>query len=199
MTLNILDTSEKRKILTEYRLRLAAASVAALGGLVLASSVLLVPPYVFSITKYNNAQDNIDVLEQKYGNSTKEKEIAAQIRDINSKIILLTGETQSTNLAPLDVIRTILKIKSNTIKIDGISYDSTGGVERIVLSGMALTRDGLATFVEELKNEPSFTSVSLPISSYVKSVNINFSIAIDGKQATPATKKSSASSNTKPF
>ena len=87
--LNILSITEKKKILTEYRFRLAIVSIFALGSLVLASLVLLAPSYILSVTKFNSAEKQLVTLEAKYGNAGQEKEIGAQIRDINTKISLL--------------------------------------------------------------------------------------------------------------
>ncbi|MFA5997619.1 MAG: hypothetical protein WC791_04005 [Candidatus Paceibacterota bacterium] len=177
--LNLLDTTEKKKIFTEYYFRIAVVSIFAIGALSVASLFLLIPPYIFSVSKYNNAQLNVSVLEVKYGNSEKEKEIAAQIRDINTKTELLLAGGASAQSSPLQSILNLLKIKGTFVKINAISYDLTSTPHRIVLSGIAPTRDGLAAFIEELKKEPTLSGVTLPISSYVKSTNISFSIVFN--------------------
>lgn len=177
--LNILSTVEKKKVLVEYRLRLAVVSVSAVGVLALASLALLVPPYLLALSKFNAAGNQLAVLEAKYGDTKKEKEIAAQIRDINTKILLLLSGGTSTRLSPPQAILNILNIKGKAIKLYGFTYDSTANQERVVLTGTAADRDSLANFVEVLKNDSTFTSITLPISSYVKSENIDFSLVAE--------------------
>lgn len=186
--LNILSTTEKKKIITEYRLRLAVVSVFAIGALVTTSLVLFAPAYLLAVSKNTSAEVQLSALEKKYGDSKQEKEIAAQIRDVNTKILLLLGSDTSARLLPSEIISKILNIKGSSIKIFGITYDSTANQERIVLTGTATNRESLALFVEALKNDTAFTSVTMPISSYVKSANIDFSIVLDRKPKAPAKK-----------
>src|SRR5690606_3139916 len=100
--------------------------------------------------------------------------VDTQISAINAKInIFLNGGTASGFLTPSQIVTGILGMKGSAIKLRGFSYDINQGKERIVISGTALDRDSLALFVETLKKEPTFTNVDLPISSYVKSTNID--------------------------
>lgn len=187
--LNLLSTTEKKKVLNEYRLRLLVVAMFAFGAFVLASLELLAPSYFLASIKYNNAESTAANLEKKFGSNEKEKELANQIREANSKISLLLNVDTSARLAPSQVIETILKIKESSIKIEGFIYDTGSAQERITVAGIARNRDSLARFVELLKKEPTFTSVTLPISSYVKSENIDFSIVIERKVATNAKAK----------
>lgn len=187
--LNILSTEEKKKILMEYRLRLAVVSIFAVSALVFVSLVLLAPAYLLAVSKYNSASRDLAVLDAKYGGTTgQEKEIATQIRDINKKIQLLLGSDTDTRLTPPQAIEETLKNSNKSIKIVGIMYDPVLGNERIVLTGTALDRESLALFLETLKKDTTFTNVTLPISSYVKSANIDFSIVVERKGKLPAKK-----------
>ncbi|MFZ2303914.1 MAG: hypothetical protein WAV98_03980, partial [Minisyncoccia bacterium] len=96
--LNILSTTEKKKILIEYRLRLAVVSVFAVGALALASLVLFMPAYTLAVSKYNTSEKHLVALEKKYGEAGQEKELIAQIRDINNKILLLLSGDATARL-----------------------------------------------------------------------------------------------------
>lgn len=183
--LNILATEEKKKILIEYRLRLGVISVFAVAALVFASLVLLAPSYLLAVSKYNNAKNELATLEEKYGGTGKEKDVATQIRDINNKIALLSGGDTGDRLSPPQVSIDILKTKSKAIKIYGFTYDATTNQERIVLTGIAANRDSMANFIETLKKDAMFTNVTLPISSYVKSTDIDFSVVLEHSHKTP--------------
>lgn len=177
--LNILSIAEKKKILVEYRFRLAVVSIFAVGALVLASLVLLAPSYLLAVAKYNGISAELARLEAKQGSTAQEKDINAQIININKKIdLFLKGGVNATS-SPSQIILNILNDKGNSIKIQGFTYDAGVGLGRFVVVGTAIDRDSLAQFVERLKKEPTFTKVDLPISSYVKSANIDFSIVIE--------------------
>lgn len=186
--LNLLPIEEKKNVLLEYRLRLAVVSVFAVGSLVLASLILLAPSYVLSLSKYSTEEKQLEILDKKYGGVGQEKELGTQIRDINTKILLLQSGDTTTRLSPSQAVMNIINIKGSAIKIYAFTYDATAGQERIVLTGTANDRESLAAFVETLKKDPTFTSVTLPISSYVKSTNIDFSVVVERKTKTPAKK-----------
>ena len=176
--LNILSTEEKKKILTEYRLRLAVVSVFAVAALVFSSLVLLVPSYLLAVSKYNDTKNSLESLEGKDNRIDKEKSTNAQILAVNKKIDIFLKTNTANTLVPSVVITKILSSKGDAIKITGITYSALLDQERIVVTGVALNRDKLAQFVDTLKKDKSFTSVDVPISSYVKSTNINFSAVI---------------------
>jgi len=174
--LNILPTAEKKKIITEYRLRLASMAIFAVAALVLVSLVLLIPSYILAVSKFDNISGQISQLESKQDLTGQEKGIDAQVRDVNKKVNLFLAGRGVDRLSPPDIIARVIAMRGSTIKIQGFDYDVAGDQERLAISGVAADRDSLAQFVEVLKKDPTFTSVELPVSSYVKSVNISFSI-----------------------
>ncbi len=176
--LNILATAEKKKILDEYRLRLATVAIFALGMLVLASSVLLAPSYFLAVAKYNDAQGTLAILEGNDKLGGQEKDVNATVQALNKNIDLFLKVSTVGTLVPSVVITKILDIKGGAIKVVGFTYDATPGQERIVVTGVARSRDALAQFIDTLKKDTMFTSVDIPISSYVKSSNIDFSAVI---------------------
>jgi Tfp pilus assembly protein PilN len=177
--LNILPYEEKKKVLTEYRLRLAVVGVFAAAALVLASLVLLIPSYMLAVSKYNFTASELARLEQKQRGASQEKEVNAQIKETNKKISLFLGDKKGAERAPSAVVLGIIAIKDPAVNVQSILYDIKPDRERLVLSGRAGDRDSLARFVETLKKDPSFSKVELPIGSYVKSTNIDFSLVLE--------------------
>ena len=177
--LNILPHDEKKKILTEYRLRLSVAAIFAVAALVLASLVLLAPSYMLAVSKYNFVAGELARLEQKQRAAGQEKEVDTQIKEVNKKINLFLGDKKVARRTPSEVMQGVLSAKNSSVKVQSITYDINTERERLVLSGMANDRDSLALFVETLKKDPAFTKVDMPIGSYVKSVNIDFSIVLE--------------------
>lgn len=186
--LNILQTDEKKKILIEYRIRLAVVSIFAIGSLTVASSALLVPAYILAISKHNASNEQLSALEKKYGDSSQEKELGSQIRDINTKILLLMSGDTTDKLTPSQVVTSIINLRGSDIKISSLTYETNATQERVVITGTASDRDSLASFLGTLKEDPTFTSATMPISSYVKSENIGYSIVVERKTKTPTKK-----------
>ncbi len=176
--LNILAVEEKKKILTEYRLRLAVVSMFAIAALMFSSLVLLSTSYFLVVSKYNDTKSGLALIQEKDDRAGQEKDVNARIRAVNKNVDLFLKSDSTRTLTPSLIIMKILDIKGSAIKIVGFTYDTSSGQERIVVTGTALHRDSLAQFVETLKKDPTFTSVDLPISSYVKSTNIDFSAVI---------------------
>ena len=174
--LNILPKEEKRGIITEYRLRVATVAMFLITAVVLASLVLLVPSYLLVNTKYDNITSKISAEQIRDGVDAQEKEVDAQVNDINKKIDFFQGTSGAAHLSIPEVIAKIIGMKGPAVKIVGFSYDATDRQERLVISGIAADRDELAAFAETLKGSNIFTAVDLPVSSYVKSSNIDFAI-----------------------
>ena len=174
--LNILPTEEKKKILTEYRLRLVVVVTFAVTALILANLVLLVPSYILSVAKYNSLSESLATQQSKQGLSGQESAIDAQVLAVNKQIKLLEQQSQTGTLSPSDMILRIIERKGTGIKIQGFDYDVTGNVGRVVITGVAADRDSLARFADTLKGDSAFSNIDLPVSSYVQKVNIDFSI-----------------------
>lgn len=187
--LNIIPTEEKKKILTEYRIRLSIVSILAVVALILASLVLLAPSYLLTVSKYNSTSAQLAYQASQQGPSGQQKEVDTQVRAVNKNISLFLGTGAQDRLSPPDVIEKIIGIKSSDIKLEEFSYDVNGGQERIVINGTAANRDELAAFVQALKKDQAYNSVELPVSSYVKSTNIDFGIVLTRGVVAPPTKK----------
>lgn len=186
--INIFATREKKKILNKYRIRLMVVFLIVADIFLVANFVLFMSPYLLSLSKYNNLEKELATLEEVYGGGVKEKDVDFQVVDINNKTSLLLKSSAKTQLSPYQVMSDILRDKSRKIKIYGFTYDSVVNQERIVINGEALDRDGLSGFFEELKKDTRFTNVTLPISSYVKSEDIEFSVVLERNTKTPTKK-----------
>lgn len=178
--LNILPLEEKKKILTEYRLRLGVIVVFAVAVLVGASMVLLVPSYLLAVAKHNLVAGDLARLEGAQSGVDTEGEVNAKIKEVNKKInVFLAEEKTPVRAVPTETIGKVLALKGPSIRIQSLLYDVSTGRLRVVVTGRADDRDSLARFVEILKKEPAFSKVDLPIGSYVKSTDIDFSIVLE--------------------
>lgn len=177
--INIFPIEEKKKILAEYRLRLGGVVIFAFASLISASLVLLVPSYLLANLKHKTASSELSAIESKQGRRAQENDVNTEIKAVNSEINLFLKGTPNASSTPSRTISKILDIKSKAIKIQGFTYDASVSQGRMIIVGNASNRDTLSQFIEALKMEPTFTNVELPISSYVKSTNIDFSVVIE--------------------
>jgi hypothetical protein len=141
--------------------------------------VLLIPSYILAMTKYNFVRDQVTKLEASQARMGQQKEVDTEIKKVNKKVALFLGDEKNPSPVPSELIFKVIGMKNPTLRLSGILYDVTALRERLVISGQAASRDGLAQFVETLKKDKTFTLVDLPISSYVKSTNIDFSLVIE--------------------
>lgn len=183
--LNLLPLIDKKKVRMEYRLRLAVVLVFGLAFLVFANSALLVPSYIRAFSKHSLATEQLASVvgrgDIQSARDSAEKEATIKIREVNKKLSLFTsGEKKGEEkLVPSEAFRKIIGLKTSAIKIFGITYEVSLERERFVITGKSANRDSLRSFVDALKKDGLFTAVELPISSYVKSVDIEFSITVD--------------------
>ncbi|KKU80276.1 MAG: hypothetical protein UY07_C0048G0008 [Parcubacteria group bacterium GW2011_GWA1_47_8] len=189
--LNLLPLFEKKNVLTEYRMRLAVVAVFALSFLVFASLALLASSYFRAFSKQNIAEKRIAELTGKSAteNAQEEKATEAKIKEINKKVELLLakGPEDPVLAVPSEAFSRIFNRKTTAIKIFSISYSNLPDRTRFVVTGLAGNRESLASFVEALKKESTFNRVDLPISSYVKSMDIDFSIVLERIQESAKT------------
>lgn len=176
--INLLPIEEKKKIRAEYRLRLGAIAALAVTSLFLISLVLLSPVYLLTLSKYQLASEKLVKLETEQGQKEQEKEINTRIKAVNKEINLFSKENKEQAVFS-EIVMKILETKGPTIKVQNMFYESSPQQERFIISGRADDRDNLALFIEKLKKDSFFTTVDIPISSYIKSVDIDFSVILE--------------------
>ncbi len=184
--INLLPFEEKKKIRAEYRLRLGAIVSLATALLLLSSLVLLSLVYLLTLSKYQFASERFVKLESEQGKTGQEKDINARIGETNKKVNIFLKEDKDQALFS-EIIMKIIETKGTAIKLQNMFYESSPERKRLVISGRADDRDNLALFMETLKKDPFFTTVDIPISSYIKSTDIDFSVILEKKS--PSLKK----------
>lgn len=190
--LNILPIEEKKKNLKEYRLRLTVVALSLLSALALINVALLAPAYFSAFSKEAGARLEIQNFTGKSAADAAREEDAARlaVADVTKKLNLFLGASTSTaaRSIPSETLGKIFALKTPAIKISSAFYDATPDREQFIITGNSLDRDSLALFVDALKKDGAFTTVELPIRSYVKSTDIDFSMTLTRVLKTPAKK-----------
>lgn len=176
---SLLPQNEKHTILKEYNTRrniLIAMFVFALGAI---SVVALIPAYLLSTVKINEVQNEL----KRVGGSVAFQEsddLNKILIDTNAKLASLKVSKDQVYVS--DLIEKVIAKRDISIRINGIMFKrgAPGAMSVITLTGVAHNRESLSAFVQELKSLPLFTSVDLPVSSFAKDRNAEFSIQIQG-------------------
>ncbi len=174
---NLLTLFEKKLLSKEYKKRLIVVSLFALSLLFAFSIILLIPSYILSSEKYNNVFKQLVAEKKKIFTLADGKDPIKITKDVNNKLSILKKANTSLP-APYHVTVTIIKHKPKGIFIKSILYDKNGNEEKITVSGISENRETLLLFLKSMESETEFSSVELPISSFVKGENIDFSLRV---------------------
>lgn len=178
---NLLTVFEKKRILKEYKIRLSIVSLFAVASLVVAALVFLIPSYVLSYIKYNEVSTRLEAEKSRASNTPDGEDPVKITKEVNRKLKILKSES-STLPNPYFITTTIIEHKPEGVSINAIQYDKNKQEGKIAISGVSSNRDTLLVFLRALEKQKDFTKVELPISSFAKGEDINFSmrITIDG-------------------
>lgn len=97
------------------------------------------------------------------------------IKNTNEIISFLAG---LNNYQSSDDILSIIQKKNENITINQISFSREENRKKFIINGISKTREGLLIFVRDLKLDADFKGVNLPVSDFVKSSNIDFSLTL---------------------
>jgi cell division protein FtsL len=176
---NLLPETEKKHILKEYSMRRLVVLLFFLLVSGLIALICIFPSKLLSQTKEENIRARIE--------TTKKSPILAE-----SELLISTLSAANLKLAALspppneilieDLFDRVIARKSTNIKLRNLVYKRSANKDSstIQLTGVALNRESLSTFVEDLKKEPLFKEVNLPVSDLTKGVNATFSIQLKG-------------------
>lgn len=175
---NLLPEQEKKQIIEEYKARRAIITLVFIFAIGLIGVISIFPAYVLSSVKSQDVIRNI----QSIRNSSifqQETELSSKLSEANLKLLAL--KPPKTQGSVVSLFSSIIEHKSASIRIDGFMYAvPADGNAKITVHGIAQGRQDLSAFVAELKKDPFFSKVDLPVSSFTKDQNADFSLEITG-------------------
>lgn len=175
---NLITEKQKKDIRMDYILRLCSVSlfVGALLGIFFLAYVL---PYSISVGK---KEIKVNDLFGQILNAENKENTGERV----SKIILQTTEqikavelySAKPNLPSISFDK-VLSSKNQGIRITKLSFSIIGsGQEQIIVNGIAKDREGLVSFIEDLKVKAGFADVETPVSDFAKDKDISFVLNI---------------------
>lgn len=175
--MNVLPVEEKKKLKREYWMRFTSVILSLFTVTMVTAILLMFPLYFFSKSKADLAENRLEAFNQ--SNPEVETEsIDKKIAEINTKLTLL--DSKKTDYVVSDELtESIINIKPKGITFSDISYTESGDNSKsIKIMGIASDRSTLRDFKSSLDSIKKFSTVTLPISDFLESSDINFTISI---------------------
>jgi len=170
--IRFLPETNKKEIKIEYFSRVLVFALVFLFSLSIISIFLVFPSYIISFYRDISIEGQSKTIQSTKTDTSEQENI---VKITNELVTLIS---QFEDKAPSVPMSNILDKQNKDIKIVEISYSKENNGFRFVIKGTALTREGLLSFVKDLKSDKKLSGVNLPVSDFVKSSDINFSLTI---------------------
>lgn len=174
--MNLLPTA-RIKILTRlYAVRVGVVSAAMLSLVLVMHSTFMVPTLV-EVQSVVRARERAVATLNEYLARSEDKQVRERATQITERAgrLALGVRTHTTS----SVLRQTLAVPHAGVRIAGVSF--TPGVSaKMVLVGVASSREALRAYVAALGTLPYVSNVDLPITAYAKETNIEYTITLTG-------------------
>ena len=176
--INLIPKEEKKKMAMDFYRRLIVLFLLMGSFSVFVAVITIIPSYFLSKEKDSVASAKLEIQKQEPLPLVGEQSLV-EIKDINSKLDLVESAEKNKFSISEKIVNTILSKKTPNIKITQIIYENDLVLGRKVsIVGVAGTREILLTFKQALEEDPTFKSVDLPISNFVKISDIQFNLSL---------------------
>jgi type IV pilus assembly protein PilM len=174
--INVLPVNENKILRKEYWMRFFTMvfNLVSLMGII--AIVLLFPTYFISQEKEKLVESQLEVFN-KENPDLAINNMDETIKDVNSKLEILNKEKVSYSVSD-KIINTILESKTPNIKFSQILFNKKIDGSLLEIRGVAENRDALRNFKASLDANQNFSSVNLPVSSFLEKTNLIFTISI---------------------
>ncbi len=173
--LHLLTDEYKKKVEREYAYRVF--SVISVGVILLcALGLILISPSYFKIS---STHSKLVTERERYAEKIKLRQddnAVDGIKNVQNSIAVLKSNIQTYSVR--DVILGLVIKKQKGISISRFSYSNSKDIPTVDISGKAESRSSLMSFSEELKKNPSFSGVTIPLSSFARERDIDFSLKL---------------------
>ena len=182
--LNFLSEQAKKGVKKEYYARVFLLFLYTICLLAVYSISAIFPTYTFSLNERSRLAQEVQINNLETSKCSEDETNCSdplmQIKSTNSFLDVLKDDNRTFVSVPL---MEVLSKKNNGIKITSIKYlGETSGQYSFSINGLSKSREELLAFSSNLKKDVRFTKISLPISDFVKSVDINFVLTINVKK-----------------
>jgi hypothetical protein len=173
---NVLPDTNKKDIIKDYHKRYLVVWLASVVVIQVFFLLCLLPGYVYLISQKNSLQAE-DASTKVSGASNSVTQADQVFKITNTELSLLSAS--STESTPFSLVAQIVALKGSDITIGQITYENKSNTQpSIVLQGVAANRESLLKFSKKIEESGIFQGVDLPVGSFAKDKNIEFSMSM---------------------
>ncbi len=173
---NLLPDNLKRKVKSEYRLRLSSVVLVFTLFVQVSFLFFIFPAWLGSSYKEKEAITQKDLLDKSLL-ILDTKTVSSAITTLNMKLNVINSVLQYPKVLPL--VNSLLAKITGQIYINGLTFESTSAkTGTVAIRGISSNREALVVFVKKIQDSGLFKSVDLPISNFTKDKNIDFSVSM---------------------
>ncbi len=177
---NFLPEKEREDLRSEYKKRRLSVIFVfmALSGLV--SLFLFAPTYIVFYLEKEQLIKTLEVV-QKDSKHLVDPNFFENIKNISNDVDLLNSHTEEVFVT--DLINLVLLSKPELVSITSFAFQKNNNNQELSasLSGFAENREVLLEFSEKLKSKEYITEVNIPLASFTREKNLDFSMQIKGE------------------
>jgi hypothetical protein len=172
--INLIPPAARKSVVREYWIRVVSVWLLLFGTGCFIVTVLLLPTFMIVHGHIKNLDGQVSVATEKTASYTVS---ATELTKANTDALLLMG---AASTSPFSLyLKLVESLTGTSITLNSVRYTSDSGVGgKMTVTGMATTRQTLASFRDALEADPVFMTVVLPISSLTKATDVLFSMDI---------------------
>ncbi len=175
----LMPLKEKKRLRADYRKRRLTVFFALVSALSPIAIILILPSYLFLNIEKNFFEDSI-VSQKETVEQLVDPEVFGKLQETSNLVESLLPHTQDAFFS--DLISKVLDEKTPSISITNIFFEKKmdNGFFLSSVSGISEDRSSLLEFSNRIRSQNIFTEVNVPIESFTRDENINFTIEIKG-------------------
>jgi hypothetical protein len=187
--INLLPEEEKKDSKQAYSLRLWAVILSG----VVVTLIIAIPtfaPIYFSVSAKRDGFVEESKSSTALFRKTKESDLEQIVKNVNVQVGTLALGSDEMRVG--EIYSKILEMKPGGVFISELSFIGAGpsriinakdkiDLATVTISGNSDTRSLLLAFVNNLRKDPAFSEVNLPISNLVQETNPGYSITVTVK------------------
>lgn len=192
--LHLLTEEHRQKVVSEYKKRVLGVLFIGIFFVFVVSSVFILPTFFLSYGRYSDVKSKAQFLDAEL--SLKEDPSSSEsIKSITSSIEALRMFDNKKSV--YSILEGLIKEKPAGIQIKNIIFTpsmSQDNIETMTvdIAGRSETRRSLVLFDQNLKSSPVFSNVVVPLASFAKEKNIDFSMKLTVSSSTITSENNSS-------
>ena len=176
---DLLPEKERELIKSEYKIRRWSLLLIFLFFLGVISVILFTPTYFAIYLEKRYLSEALDEV-QRESEKLVDPKMFEELKRVNETVNSL--ESHLYEISVTELMKGVLSCKPDGVSITSFAFEKTdgGGSLRTSLAGHAGTREELLEFSSNLKEEDYVTEVDIPLASFAREYDLDFSLQIKG-------------------